>query len=269
MKENKMEPMLHKRQRTSWLGKTIYSYEEIDSTNTEGKRLAEKGAPHGSVIRAQVQTAGRGRRGRSWSSPKDAGIWFSIILRPDIAQESAPVLTLAAAMAVVRAIRRLPGAKPQIKWPNDVVMSGKKVCGILTEMSPQKEGVDYIVVGIGINMRQQAFPPDIIATATSLEQELPETVVSGEMLFTAVLEAFETYYDKFMQTGDASLFLEEYHGSLANKDRQVKVLDPQGDYEGIARGINRRGELLVEREGTLSTVNAGEVSVRGIYGYAP
>lgn len=256
-------------QRMGWLGKTIHNYEEIDSTNTEGKRLAEKGAGHGTVIQAQIQTAGRGRRGRSWSSPKGAGLWFSMILRPDVSQESAPVITLAAAMAVVKAIERLPGAKPQIKWPNDVVMSGKKVCGILTEMSPRKEGVDYIIVGIGINVKQQAFPPDVILTATSLEQELPGVSVCNEMLLSAVLEEFEHYYEKYLQTMDVSLFLDEYHDRLANKDKQVKVLDPRGVYEGIARGINQRGELLVEREGTLITVNAGEVSVRGIYGYVP
>lgn len=266
-----MEPMRHKEAhlKTSWLGKTIYKYEEIDSTNTEGKRLAENGAAHGTVIQAQVQTAGRGRRGRQWSSPKGAGIWFSIILRPDIAPESAPVLTLVAAMAVVKAIQRLPGASPQIKWPNDVVMSGKKVCGILTEMSPQRDGVDYMVVGIGINVKQQAFPPDIMESATSLEQMLPGASVSGELLLAAVLEEFETYYEKYMKTMDVSLFLEEYHDRLVNKDKEVKVLDPRGEYEGIARGINQSGELLVEREGTLIAVNAGEVSVRGVYGYAP
>ena len=254
--------------RTKWLGKKICSYQEIDSTNTEGKRLAEEGASHGTVIVAEVQTAGRGRRGHQWSSPKGTGIWFSLILKPDIAPNYASMLTLVAAMAVSKAMERLPGIHPQIKWPNDVVLEGKKVCGILTEMSAQIDYINYIVVGIGINVKAQAFPEEIAGVATSLEQNWTGTAISRGELLAAVLEEFESYYEKYMETLDVSLFLEEYHARLVNKDRQVKVLDLKGAYEGIARGINAKGELLVEREGTLIAVNAGEVSVRGLYGYA-
>lgn len=255
--------------KTRWLGKKICSYQEIDSTNTEGKRLAEDGADHGTVVVSEVQTAGRGRRGHQWSSPKGAGIWFSLILKPDIAPECASMLTLVAAMAVSKAIERLPGVHPQIKWPNDVVLSGKKVCGILTEMSAQVDYINYIVVGIGINVASQAFPKEIADVATSLGQNLPGMSISRGELLAAVLEEFEIYYEKYMKTLDISLFLEEYHARLVNKDKQVKVMDPRGTYEGIARGINEKGELLVEREGTQITVNAGEVSVRGLYGYVP
>lgn len=242
----------------------IHRYEEIDSTNMEAKRLAEAGAPHGTLVIAELQTAGRGRRGRRWNSPKGTGVWFSLLLKPKIAPGDASGLTLAAAMAVVRAIERVAGLPVQIKWPNDIVLSGKKVCGILTEMSEQSAHVDHIVVGIGINVKPRTFPPEIAETATYLGVE-----VSGMELIEAVLEEFEIYYEKYMQTLDASLFLREYENYLVNKDKQVKVLDPKGAYEGVARGINARGELLVEREGRVLTVNSGEVSVRGIYGYVP
>ncbi len=252
---------------TRWLGKQIYSYPTIDSTNTEGKRLAEEGAEHGSVVVAEVQTAGRGRRGHQWSSPKGAGIWFSLILKPELLPGDAATLTLVAAMAVVKAIGRLPGAQPQIKWPNDVLLSQKKVCGILTEMSAQIDYINYIVTGIGINVRPQAFPEDCAGTATALEQELGALPISRAALLQAVLEEFECYYQQYMQTLDVSLFRQEYHQYLINLDKQVRVLDPKGAYEGIARGINEKGELLVEREGIRTAVNSGEVSVRGIYGY--
>ncbi len=251
---------------TTWLGKNIYFYRETDSTNTRARSLAEEGAPHGSVVVAEIQNAGRGRRGRQWSSPEGAGIWFTILLKPDIRPDDASMLTLVAAMAVAGGIVRITGLTPQIKWPNDVVLSGKKVCGILTEMSAQVNHVNHVVVGIGINVKPQAFPPEIAGKATALESEYGQPVVRP-LLLEAVLEEFEHYYELYMQTMDVSLFLEEYNSILANKDRQVKVLDPAGDYEGTARGINARGELLVEREGELTLVNSGEVSVRGIYGY--
>ena len=251
---------------TAWLGENIYFYRETDSTNTRARSLAEEGAPHGSVVVAEIQNAGRGRRGRQWSSPEGAGIWFTILLKPDIRPDDASMLTLVAAMAVAGGIARITGLTPQIKWPNDVVLSGKKVCGILTEMSAQVNHVDHVVVGIGINVKPQAFPPEIAGKATALETEYGQPVVRP-LLLEAVLEEFEHYYELYMQTMDVSLFLEEYNAILANKDRQVKVLDPAGAYEGTARGINARGELLVEREGELVLVNSGEVSVRGIYGY--
>lgn len=272
------EPELSSLRRTGWLGKKFYCYEEVDSTNTQAKRLAEEGAEHGSVVVAEIQTAGRGRRGHQWSSQGGTGIWFSFILKPDLMPAQAPMLTLVAAMAVGKALGRLPGIKPLIKWPNDVILSGRKVCGILTEMSAQIDYVNYIVTGIGINVKNQDFPEEVASVATALEKEWlqgtehgtkKEALPNRAALLEAVLEEFEHYYELYMQTRDVTLFLEEYHEYLANKDKQVKVLDPAGEYEGIARGINGNGELLVERGNSVIAINSGEVSVRGIYGYAP
>lgn len=252
--------------RTRWLGSRIFYYDEIDSTNTQAKRLAEEGAPHGSVVVADVQTGGRGRRGRNWVSAGGSGIWFSLLLRPEILPDKASMLTLVAAMAVAKGIRRTTKLEPMIKWPNDVVLAGKKVCGILTELSAQVDYVNHIIVGIGINVRRQQFPPELEKVATTLEQER-QLHVDRAQLLEAVLEEFEDYYEKYLHTLDVSLFREEYEELLVNQGRQIQVLDPAGAYEGIARGINEKGELLVECDRGLVTVNSGEVSVRGIYGY--
>lgn len=275
--------------RTRWLGIPLYVYDEIDSTNTQIKRLAQEGTPHGTVALSEAQTVGRGRRGRQWSSPMGSGIWFSLLLRPDFPPDGASMLTLVAAMAVAKAIRRITDLQPMIKWPNDVLLNGKKVCGILTELSmrdcPSNVPVNgekdcsirtetsvknpqiaYIIVGIGINVRRQQFPPEITASATSLEQEGADHVNRAALL-EAVLEEFEGYYETYSRTLNVIFFQEEYESLLANRDREVQVLDPAGAYRGIARGINEKGELLVECGHGLVRVNSGEVSVRGICGY--
>lgn len=274
-------------QQRSWAGRQIYHYDVLDSTNAQLKRMAEEAecgttdslgecqacvmgdsepVRHGAVVVAETQTAGRGRRGRQWNSSRGTGLWFSMLLKPDISPEHAPMLTLVAAMAVARAIEQMAGIRPGIKWPNDIVLSGKKVCGILTEMKARADGIDYIILGIGINVKVQEFPEEIVQIATSLETECRCTI-DMDILLEAVLKEFEHYYDLYMRTLDFRLMQDEYNRCLVNRDKQVKVLDPQGAYEGIARGINAQGELLVEREGRIYQVNSGEVSVRGIYGY--
>ena len=249
-----------------WIGKEMYRYTELSSTNTEAKRLAEEGASHGTVVVAEAQTAGRGRRGRQWISPAGKGLWFSMILRPDIQPKNASVLTLVAALAVNKAIFYLTEQKSQIKWPNDIVMEQKKVCGILAELYLKEQHIDYIILGIGINVDKQEFSEELKTTATSLENICGKKI-SKEQLLSEVLQDFADYYKCYEQTGNMSLLLEEYNACLVNCNREVCVLEAQGAYEGIARGINLSGELLVEQEHILHRVNAGEVSVRGIYGY--
>lgn len=252
--------------KTKWLGKRFYCYEEINSTNTRAKQLADEGAEHGTVVVSEIQTQGRGRRGRQWTSRRGEGIWFSLILKPDIPPEKASTLTLVTALAVVGAIRQVTGTQPLIKWPNDVVLSGKKVCGILTELSAQIDYVNHIVVGIGINVKEREFPEEFAGSATTLMEEGAKPFLRAELLM-AVLEEFEHYYELYLETLDMGLMLEEYNQYLVNRNQPVKVLDPAGEYQGVAIRINRRGELLVEREGSIVPVSSGEVSVRGIYGY--
>lgn len=251
---------------TNWIGKEIVFYETIDSTNNQAKRLAEEGYKNGTLIVANEQSAGKGRHGRSWESPKDTAIFMSLLLRPDIKPDNASMITLVSALAVSRAITKLTGQQALIKWPNDIVMNGKKVCGILTEMSVKSGCTDYIVVGIGINVNTEAFPEEIQNTATSLYLEIGEHVSRVELI-GQVWEYFEEIYEVYLQTQDLRKFVKAYDERLVNKNQYVRVLDPQEPFEGKACGITERGALIVETEKERRLVSSGEVSVRGIYGY--
>lgn len=244
-----------------------YHFESIDSTNKKAKELAQEGATHGTLITADAQQAGIGRRGRSWSSEKGAGIYMSMVLRPEIEADKASMLTLVAAMAVEKAIQAVCGKiEPLIKWPNDIVLNKKKICGVLTEMSLCGTEIGYIVVGIGINVNNHHFPEEIAQTASSLSLETGGDM-DRELLITEVWKQFAVYYEQFLQTKDLSLFKGEYEKALVNKEEEVKVLDPLGEYVGIAKGITNIGELIVDTEAGVRFVSGGEVSVRGIYGY--
>ena len=252
---------------TVWLGSQVNCFYETDSTNRQARKLAEEGAPHGTLVAADSQSAGKGRRGRAWASPRGVGVWMSFILRPELSPSKASMLTLVAGMAVVAGIRQISGLSPQIKWPNDAVVDGKKICGILTEMSTEEDSIRYVVVGIGINANTSDFPEEIRETATSLALELGHPV-RRTLLINGVMCAFEEYYRIYRETLDMSRLKEIYDQELVNVEREVKVLAPGGDYTGISHGINNQGELIVElSDGTIREVNSGEVSVRGIYGY--
>lgn len=252
---------------TRYWGQETMFFEEVDSTNNVAKKMAEEGAPHGRLVIAENQNAGKGRRGRTWSSPEGTGIWMTFILRPQISPQAASMLTLVAAMAVRKAIYLETGLETVIKWPNDIVAGGKKICGILTEMSAELEWINYVVVGVGINANIRKFPDEISDKATSLILETGRTVDRSRMV-SAYGNAFEEYYNRFLETGNLALLKDEYNSSLANFHNQVRVLDTAGEFVGISRGINDVGELVVtDDEGTERIVRSGEVSVRGIYGY--
>lgn len=252
---------------TEWAGgRTVY-FDATDSTNAQAKRLAEAHAPHGTLVVSDRQDGGKGRRGRSWASPSGVGIWMSLILRPEIAPSSASMLTLAAALAVREGIREETGLSPLIKWPNDLVLNGKKICGILTEMSTELMEIQYVITGIGINVNQREFPSEIRDTATSLSLEAGRCFRRSSLI-AAILKAFEKDYAAFLKTGDLSLLLEEYNACLVNRGKEVCILDPSGEYRAVAEGIDESGSLLVTLpDGTRREIISGEVSVRGIYGY--
>lgn len=246
---------------------THYHFETIDSTNKKAGLLAREGAPHGTLVTADVQEAGVGRRGRSWSSEKDAGIYMSMVLRPEIDTNHASMLTLVAAMAVQKAMEQMCETEvPMIKWPNDIVLNKKKVCGILTELSLVGADIEFVIIGIGINVNNKAFPEEISETASSLFLELGREI-DRELLITKVWDNFKLYYEQFLKTKDISLFQEEYEKVLVNKEENVRVLDPLDEYTGVAKGVTSTGELIVDTEGERTLVSGGEVSVRGIYGY--
>lgn len=250
-----------------WIGSQVYFAEEVDSTNTWGKRLAEEGAPHGTLVVADEQTQGRGRRGRSWQSPKGTNISMTLILRPDLEPARASMLTIVMGLSVAQGLKELLKLPVQIKWPNDAVLNGHKLCGILTEMSAQIDYINYVVVGTGINVNLPEVPEELKDIATSLLIETGHRVNRAEVI-GAVLRAFARNYESFLAAGDLTGLLNAYNEILANRDRQVRVLDPKEPYEGVALGINARGELLVRKaDGSISEVYAGEVSVRGLYSY--
>ena len=253
--------------KTEWAGgRTVY-FDATDSTNIQARRLAEAHAPHGTLVVSDRQDGGKGRRGRSWASPSGVGIWMSLILRPEIAPSSASMLTLAAALAVREGIQEETGLSPLIKWPNDLVLNGKKICGILTEMSTELMEIQYVITGIGINVNQREFPSEIRDTATSLSLEAGRCFRRSSLI-AAILKAFEKDYAAFLKTGDLSLLLEEYNACLVNRGKEVCILDPSGEYRAVAEGIDESGSLLVTLpDGTRREIISGEVSVRGIYGY--
>ena len=242
-------------------------FRQIDSTNLEVKRIAETGEPGPFLVVADEQTAGRGRRGRTWDSPAGTGIFMSMLLRPEIRPENASMLTLVAALAVAGGIRETTGLDVGIKWPNDAVIGGKKVCGILTEMHSDMDEIGYVVPGIGINVNMESFPEEIAATATSLKLASGKTV-RRVSLVASFVKHFAEYYGIFLKTQDLSELKDLYEKLLVNRGREVLVLDPRGEYRGTAEGITLTGELLVKKEdGSVAEVRSGEVSVRGIYGY--
>ncbi len=253
--------------------KTIH-YEEIDSTNEEAKRLAENGAIHGTLVVADYQSRGKGRRGKSWVSSKDDCVYMSIILRPDMETKYASGLTLVAALAVADGIDRLLSeqdecleGKTKIKWPNDVIINGKKVCGILTEMSGEIDYINYIVVGMGINVNSEQFPLEIAKIATSLKIE-SKKMQNRAKLIAYIMEALEEYYILYRKKNNLSLLLEQYNKKLINTNEKVKLIRKGEEQIRVALKVDETGALIVKDENDIEEkIISGDVSVRGVYGY--
>lgn len=257
---------------TGWAGRNLYYLDTTGSTNNDAKRLGETGEPHGTVVVADVQTAGKGRRGRSWQSLAGTALSFTLLLRPDFAPDKASMITLVMALSVAEAVEETVPAAAGIKWPNDIVVNKKKICGMLTEMTmtPEMDEIQYVVVGAGINVNNagiEEFQEEVRPTATSLRIETGQLVGRAKLL-NRILMRFEENYGIFLETLDLSRLKEQYQKHLVNMGAQVRVLDPGGEYTGISEGIDNRGELIVVKEnGEKIPVYAGEVSVRGLYGY--
>lgn len=255
------------RLRTGWMGREIRILEEADSTNLRAKAAAGEGADAGLVILAEQQTDGRGRRGRAWQSPAGENIYMTVLLRPDFEPEKAPMLTLLAACAAARAVKSPGKRQPQIKWPNDLIINGKKICGILTEMGMKGECTEYVIVGIGINCNQTDFPEELRNRATSLKCEYGCEVCREEIV-ARFLEEFESLYEEFEKRKSLEFIRDEYETLLVNEGREVCVLEPGKEWTGTAAGITETGELIVKKDsGEICEISSGEVSVRGVYGY--
>lgn len=244
---------------TEFIGRSIFFYDETDTTNERAK--ANSNAPDGSVFIAEIQTAGKGTRGRGWVSSRGDGIYHSILLKPDILPFEAAQITLVAGLAVCRAV----GHGAQIKWPNDIVINGKKLCGILTEMSSEKNMINSIVCGIGVNVNTKSFPKEIAHRATSLYIESGQQL-ERNALIAKILNEFEFCYKKFLEEGLEPM-LDAYKQSCVTIGREVNVIFKNETITGIAADIAEDGSLLVENDSGIVRVSSGEVSVRGIYGY--
>lgn len=253
--------------KTSAFGCQIVCFDQTDSTNRQADCLAKDGAPHGMLVVADMQSSGRGRRGRSWQQEPGAAVAMSLVLRPTIEPDEASMLTLAAAHSTALAIEKMTGLKAFIKWPNDIVINGKKAVGILTEMYLEQGRIGHIIVGIGINTAAEDFPQELRETATSLYLETGKKTERCELI-AEVLAQFEQDYEAFLAQRNLSAILEDYNAHLIHRGKEIKILDGAGEYTGMSKGVTKTGELLVERGGgKTEAVYAGEVSVRGLYGY--
>lgn len=256
---------------TAVVGRELRCFDQLDSTNIYAKQIAVSGAPDGTVVTANGQTAGRGRMNRSFQSPRDKGVYLTALLRPGLPPARLLPVTALAGVAVCDAVEELCGVRPGLKWPNDPVLGGKKLCGILTEMSLEAETgrIQYLVLGIGVNVLHTAedFPPEIAELATSLAMELGRPV-SRPALAAAEIRALDRMYAA-LTAGDLSRYLSAYRRDCVNLGRAVQLIAPDGGRETVTAADIAPDFSLVVRtaEGTEKAVRSGEVSVRGMYGY--
>ena len=239
---------------------TVLRFDSLPSTNTEAARQAALGAPEGLCVVAREQTAGRGRRERSWVSPKDAGLYLSVVLRPTLEARLWPLITLAAALAVREALREACGLEADIKWPNDLLAGGRKLCGILAETAEGARG-RAVILGVGINLRRGSFPPEINDTATSVEEQTGRAP-DAEQLLEALTRALSRFYETLHARGGAEEILRDWqrHSTYAH-GRRVRVALAEETFEGTTRGLDPDGALRVETDdGTTRTVRAGDVT---------
>lgn len=259
----------------------VVYYHETDSTNTRAKQAAEDGEKSGTLFITECQTGGRGRRGRTWESPAGSGIWMSLLLRPEIKPFDASMLTIVAAMGMKDAIEEIIGAGDgagdedgtgqggihcKIKWPNDIVLGDRKICGMLTEMSAETDWINYVVIGIGVNVNTTEFDDSIKDMASSILLQTGSSVKRSDIV-VAFARHFSRYYDEFLKECNLSGLADDYNKALINVGRDVKIVERDGSFVAKAVGIDETGSLIVEKDGDTIRIVAGEVSVRGLYGY--
>lgn len=256
---------------TAVVGRTLKCFDELDSTNIRAKQLALEGAPDGTVVTADFQSAGRGRMDRSFQSPRGRGVYLTALLRPGLSPERLLPVTAMAGVAVCDAVEELCGVRPGLKWPNDPVLGGKKLCGILTELSLEGETgrVQYLVLGIGVNVLHTAadFSPEVAEMATSLSLALGQPV-SRPALAAAEIRALDKLYADLL-AGNLKPYLAACRRDCVNLGKTVQMISPDGSRETAqALDIDEDFSLVVRTaSGAIKTVRSGEVSVRGMYGY--
>ncbi|MCI0403198.1 MAG: biotin--[acetyl-CoA-carboxylase] ligase, partial [Acidobacteria bacterium] len=251
--------LLRRRLEGTPFARRIHHFFRIDSTNNAALALAAAGEPHGALVLAEEQTAGRGRLGRSWYSEKASGIYLSLILRPQLAVQQAPLLTLVAGLAARDAVVEATGLEVDIRWPNDLLVNGKKFCGILTEMQAEGDRVRFVVVGIGVNVNHTRIPAELEGIATSLNLAGGRNCSRLELV-AGLLRAFDGYYNTLLQDGAAPLIARFGEVSSYAEGKRVRVTDPREEFTGTTAGLDLMGCLLVRREnGEVTPVLAGDV----------
>ncbi|MEI6194010.1 MAG: biotin--[acetyl-CoA-carboxylase] ligase [Verrucomicrobiota bacterium] len=247
---------------TKVIGRDIQVFEETTSTNDVMEKLARDGVKEGAVVFAESQTKGRGRLGRKWISPERKGLWFSVLLRPDLRPQEATQLTVASATALRRAIAAETGLQPEIKWPNDILIDGKKVAGILTELSAEVDRVKHIILGMGVDVNQDAseLPLELRKTATSLKIERGEMISRAE-LAVAILRALDEDYARICG-GKFTAVADEWESHCATIGKNVTVLIGDRKIRGRAESLDDDGALLVRTEhGHLERIIGGDVTL--------
>lgn len=250
------------RLRTRFMGRTIHYFRRVASTNDVAKEFAARGAKEGTVIVAETQTRGRGRLGREWVSP-EGGIWLSVILRSTVNLKDASKLTLTASVAVARTLNKIYDVKAEIKWPNDVQIDGRKVCGILTEATARDKTADFFVVGIGVNANidLSSLPKLLRDSTTSLKEELKRNI-EREQFLSALLTEIERYYDAFSRRKFDSI-LKEWRSLCSHLGSQVKIASFDETFEGLAVDVDENGALLVKlKDGTTRRVVSGDITTK-------
>jgi len=248
--------------KTKVLGKDIQYYKEVISTNNQAKLAAQQDAAEGTIIVSEAQTSGRGRLARGWYSPAEKGIWFSVILRPHFLPQEAPKCTLMAAVAIAKAIEKITELQVGIKWPNDILYNKQKLVGILTEMNAEMDCINYIIIGMGINVNIQKneFPLELQQIATSLAI-LKGEKISRVKLLNEILFQIETLYNVAQAEGFVKI-LEEWKKYSVTLGKTVDVIGINDTFVGVAMDIDADGALLVKTETGIKRVLAGDVSIR-------
>jgi BirA family biotin operon repressor/biotin-[acetyl-CoA-carboxylase] ligase len=252
--------LLRKRLKGNLFGKRVLHFFKTDSTNRVAMELGFAGEPEGTVVMAEAQTAGRGRAGRIWYSERGTGLYFTVLLRPRISPAQAPLLTMLAGVSARSVIQAQTGLVPELKWPNDLLLNGKKLGGILTEMHAEPNAVRFVIVGIGINVNQEKFPAEISGIATSLRKESGRMTYRLELL-ARLLTQFENDYNRFLRDGPSFVVDRFQSVSSFAQGRRVRVDTSVESYVGTTAGLSPEGLLLVARDnGPLVTVIAGDVT---------
>lgn len=242
---------------------SVQLLDSVVSTQEVAKELAENGALEGTTVIAEEQTGARGRMGRKWFSPRGKGIWMSIVLRPELPLSETPQLTLLAGVAVCKAIRRVTSVEAGIKWPNDLLAGGRKICGILLESSLREGKLQYCIAGIGIsaNMTEADYPEHLMEVATSLRIQRGGVPVDRLELAEAVLDELERHYHLYMNQGFKPI-KELWESMSVTLGRQIALNSPQGRVEGVVVGLDEMGGLLLRSSsGEISSVCSGEIEL--------